>query len=430
MTTAPSTVLHGRKEAYDFSESSDKKDSPPLLPGRPTVRTTHDEDPAKLIAAIAESEHRRNLAFIENVGKVDRISCRAKTLMESTRLVAESMSTNTANFMARLDGMDDNLAAIKHLLEESMVPSASKLADKNATAMKLLSAQAVLFNEQRFKQGQAAFHRVQDVENLVTDFKSASATVTRALEESVPKTLQSVLEQNIPPPLQTILGETISPMLCNVLEGTFPKFTSRYESVGGAVIREVQAMLELQRKSLATKYSSVQSGIHKVLNRVRTLDGTKKFSPPNNSDPGGARNVNWSNPPHSMRAGDHVGSPGAQDDKRPRADVQPTHVSGASEKDDGQRGSTNVSDHGNMSDADWQQPATPTRHPSFPQGRVEDFDFSHRNVNSSPYQSQPGSAKSLFKSNVPPDNTYRPSRPTGLTLTGDTAWGDSDDEET
>jgi hypothetical protein len=247
---APLTVLHGCNESYDFSESSDKEDSPPLLPNQPTVTTMHDEDPAKLIAAITNSKHRHNLAFIENIGKVDQISCRAKTLMESTRLVAESMSTNTAAFMARLDGMDNNLAAIKCLLEELMASSA-KLAEENATAMKSLLAQAVLFNKQQFKQGQAAFHRVQDVENLVTDFKLASATVTHALEESVPKTLQSVIEQNTPPTLQTILGEMISPTLRNVLEGTFTKFTLRYESVGGAVIREVQATLELQWESHA-----------------------------------------------------------------------------------------------------------------------------------------------------------------------------------
>jgi hypothetical protein len=217
----------------------------------------------------------------------------------------------------------------------------------------------------------------------------------------VPKTLQSVLEQNIPPTIQMILGEMISPMLRNVLKGTFTKFTLHYESVGGAVIHEVQAMLELQWESLATEYSLVQSGIQEVLNRLRTLDGTEKFSPPNNPDfggartspheqpdPGGARNINWSNPPHSMCAGDHVGLPGAQDDKQPHSDVQPTHVSGASEKDDGQWGSSaNISDHGNTSNADQQRPATPTRHPSFPQDRVEDFNFSHRNVNSFPHQS-------------------------------------------
>jgi hypothetical protein len=158
-TMAPLTVLHGPKEAYNFSESSDEEDSPPLPPNQPTVTTRHGKDPSKLIAAIAESKHHRNLAFIENVGKVNQISCRARTLMESTRLIAESMFTNTAAFTARLDGMNNNLAAIKRLLEESMASSA-KLVEENATAMKLLSAQALLFNEQRFKQGQAAFHWV------------------------------------------------------------------------------------------------------------------------------------------------------------------------------------------------------------------------------------------------------------------------------
>ena len=162
---------------------------------------------------------------------------------------------------------------------------------KDAAASKdnfLQSLFTTKFNEQRFKQGQAAFHRVQDVENLVMDFKSASATVTHALEELLPKTIQSVLEQNITPTLETILGETISPMLRNVLEGTFTDFTPRYESVGGVVIREVKATLELQRESLATEYTSVQSGIHEVLTCLRTLVGTDKPSPPDNANAGGA----------------------------------------------------------------------------------------------------------------------------------------------
>ena len=144
--------------------------------------------------------------------------------MESTRLVAESMSSTTAAFTARMDGIDTNLVTIKRLLEDSMA-SSSKLAAESVAAMKTLSAQAVALNKPGFKQGQGAFHKVQDVENLIADFKSASGTVTCMLEESVPKTLQSVLEQSIPPTLQTILGETISPMLCNILDGTFSTFT-------------------------------------------------------------------------------------------------------------------------------------------------------------------------------------------------------------
>jgi hypothetical protein len=55
MTTAPLTVSHGCKEAYNFSKSSDEEDSPPLLPDQPPVTMTHDEDPVKLITAIAKS---------------------------------------------------------------------------------------------------------------------------------------------------------------------------------------------------------------------------------------------------------------------------------------------------------------------------------------------------------------------------------------
>ncbi len=46
--------------------------------------------------------------------------------METTRLVVETMNTNTVAFNARMDKMDTSLVAIKGLLEESMA-SSSKL---------------------------------------------------------------------------------------------------------------------------------------------------------------------------------------------------------------------------------------------------------------------------------------------------------------
>jgi hypothetical protein len=130
------------------------------------------------------------------------------------------------------------LAAIKRLLKESMA-SSSKLAED----VQLLSVQAVSHIDQRHRQGQAAFHRVQDVENLVADFKGASATVTRALEESVPVSLKSALEQTLPPTLQTILEEKISPTLQHVLGGTFSKFTSGYAMAGDEMVREIRTTL-------------------------------------------------------------------------------------------------------------------------------------------------------------------------------------------
>jgi hypothetical protein len=132
-------------------------------------------------------------------------------------------------------------------------------------AVTLLLAQAAAFNKQRFKQGQATFHRVQDVETLVVDVKSALASFKHVLNKLVPTTIQSVLEQSIPPTLRTILGDTISPTLCNVLDGTFSEFTSRFESVGGEVIREVKATLESQQAAIATDYASVRSSLQEVL---------------------------------------------------------------------------------------------------------------------------------------------------------------------
>jgi hypothetical protein len=378
--TAPLTTSHANKEGYNFFESSEEEDSPPLLPNQPAVTMTHDKDLAVLMAASAQAKHRRTLAFIQEAGKVDQISQRAETLMEKTRLVAEFMSTTMAAFMARMDGMDANLVTIKCLLEDSMA-SSSKLAAKSTAAMKMLLAQAVAFNKQWFKQGQAEFHRVQDVENLIVDFKSASATVTCALEELVPKTLQSVLEQSIPPTLQMILGETISPMLRNLLDGTFSKFTSRYESMGSAVVRKVKATLEMQQESLATDYSLVQSSLQEVLTRLRALDQTIDSPPPNHPDSGGARNPTRSNPTFSDHGGDQVGLPGAWEDKQLHDNVRPT-CDGNFGMDVDPRGSTDDVNDRPTEDVDPRRSTSPTQHPQFPNNRMEDFNSSHRGVNS------------------------------------------------
>ncbi len=292
MTTVPLTTSQAKVGGYDFSEFSEEENSQTLLStDQPEANMTLEEDPEVLLAAISASEHQRTLAFLKERGKIDKIGRHASTLLESTRLLTESMTTNMAAFTARMDGMDENLAAIRRLLENSIV-SSSKLADN----VQALLAQAVTHNKARFRQGQVAFHRVQDVENLVADFKSALATVTRALENLVPTTLQSVLEQTIPPTLQTILDDTISPTLQNVLNGTFSEFTSRYESVGDKMVHEVKTTLEKQWESLTTDYSSVQASLQEVLARLRTLECTYDSSTQDRPGSEGARDLNWSHP--------------------------------------------------------------------------------------------------------------------------------------
>jgi hypothetical protein len=164
-TTVPLTTLQAKVGGCDFSKFSKEEDSQTLLStNQPEANMTLDKDPEVLLAAISASEHQRTLAFLKERGKIDKIGQCVSTLLESTRLLTESMTTNTAAFTLRMDGMDENLAAIRHLLENS-ITSSSKLADN----VQALLAQAVTHNEARFWQDQAAFHRVQDVENLVAD---------------------------------------------------------------------------------------------------------------------------------------------------------------------------------------------------------------------------------------------------------------------
>jgi hypothetical protein len=59
------TTVHAAAGDYNSPESSDKKRSQPLLSDRPETFATLNKDPVILLAAISNSEHQRNLAFIE-----------------------------------------------------------------------------------------------------------------------------------------------------------------------------------------------------------------------------------------------------------------------------------------------------------------------------------------------------------------------------
>jgi hypothetical protein len=93
------------------------------------------------------------------------------------------------------------LAAIKCTVEESMASNSKFVADHTTDGV-ALSAQAVSFNDTWFKQGQAVFHKVKDMEGLVDKLKLVLQTVTTVLDASVPLALQSVLAQIIPPPFK------------------------------------------------------------------------------------------------------------------------------------------------------------------------------------------------------------------------------------
>jgi hypothetical protein len=59
------TTAHAAAGDYDSPESSDKERSQPLLSDGPETFATLNEDPIILLAAISNSEHQCNLAFIE-----------------------------------------------------------------------------------------------------------------------------------------------------------------------------------------------------------------------------------------------------------------------------------------------------------------------------------------------------------------------------
>jgi hypothetical protein len=125
-TTVLSTTWRTHTGGFDSSESSEGEDSPPLLPSPRLATRTHDKKLIDAIDAITESEQHRSMAYVEIFGKITRLTEKSECLMETTRLIAETMNTNTVAFNARMDKMDASLVAIKRFLEETMA-SMSKM---------------------------------------------------------------------------------------------------------------------------------------------------------------------------------------------------------------------------------------------------------------------------------------------------------------
>jgi hypothetical protein len=225
--------------------------------------------------------------------------------ISSTRVLAEASARISTMFGQCINAMEEDLAAIKHIVEESMA-SNSKFAADHTTAVAALSAQAVSFNDARFKQGQAAFHKVKDVGGLVDELKLVLQTVMTVLDTSVPLTLQSVLAQTIPPSLQTVLGDTISLTLHDILNDTFSKFTSKYQSMGDDMTQQVKDVLETHNASLIAEYTTVKLSIQDVLARLSRLERSEDDGNPpcGGSNSGGARVSGWNNPGRSGHGGE------------------------------------------------------------------------------------------------------------------------------
>ncbi len=186
------------------------------------------------------------------------------------------------------------------------------------------------------------------------------------------------------------------------------------------VVRKVKDTLAQHRVSLATEYSLVQLSLQDVLAHLQTLERTNKTTPPNHPGPGGARHVSWPNSTSAASEGERIETAGMPKDDEP--DKTATH------QRDGDSGANAHVDPGPPNgNAVHGSPRTDC-HPLFPQGNVDDFDFSYRNMESRRPPAAVSPARSPFRNKVPPTDPYRPSRPAGLQVDGNRPRGESVDE--
>jgi hypothetical protein len=183
------------------------------------------------------------------------------------------------------------------------------------------------------------------------------STLATALQETIPPTIKTVLDdtlatalqETISPTLKTVLDDTISNSFVSIKDGSFLDFTTKVESLGTDMVQAVRRSVAAAEGPLLDcytavkeEYSACKACLDEVLDLLLTRSDMPAAAPPPSHtppvNPGGDATVPSSSPPLAQ-------AKDAPSDT-PLADSAST-------------------------------PVDECRHPSFPPGRVEDFDFSY-----------------------------------------------------
>ncbi len=221
-------------------------------------------------------------------------------------------------------------------------------------------------------------------------------TIPPTLKTILDDTLATALQDTISPTLKTVLDDTISDTLFSVLDSTFSEFTKKVESMGTDMAQAVRALVASAEgpllecyAAIKEEYSACKTRLDEVLDLLSTQTDLPTLAPvfhtpPDN--PGGDAMGPSCPPPFDNGGNAPHAAPSACMDSSP------------------------VVVHGGVQ-----------HHPSFLQGRIEDFDFYHNPERASACSDGPPSGGAYAR--FPPHNGQVCFPPLSIDTDGDTVPG-------
>jgi hypothetical protein len=207
--------------------------------------------------------------------------------------------------------------------------------------------------------------------------RTLPSTLAMALQETIPPTIKTilddtlamVLQETISPTLKIILDNTISDSFISIMDGSFSDFTTKVELLGTDMVQAVRRLVAAAEGPLLDcyaavkeEYSACKARLDEVLDLLLTRSNMPAAAPPASRtppvNPGGDATVPSSSPPLAH----------AEDAPSAPATVPSSSPPLAQAKD--APSDTPPADSAST-------PVDEQRHPSFPPGRVKDFDFSY-----------------------------------------------------
>jgi hypothetical protein len=207
--------------------------------------------------------------------------------------------------------------------------------------------------------------------------RTQPSTLATALQETIPPTIKTILDdtlvtalqETISPTLKTVRDDTISDSFVSIMDGSFSDFMTKVKLLGTDMVQAVRRSVAAAEGPLLDRYTAVKeeysackARLDEVLDLLSTRSDMPAAAPPASHtppvNPGGDATVPSSSPPLA-HAEDAPSAPATVPSSLPplaQAEDAPSDTPPADSAS---------------------TPVDEQRYPSFPPGRVEDFDFSY-----------------------------------------------------
>ncbi len=263
-----------------------------------------------VLAAVSESEHRRNCKFDANMmalrgcniqvernlsdvhwdialirGDTSHLMTKSVALVELNKATCLAVVSSVSGF---LQAMEASKAQHRQALEVNAAQNCQALEVNAAQNRQALEAKKALFQQyveeanksivtitaahtQSLTDMQTKLHSSFDqMKYLEKTFKDVLAHITNHLDKTVPQVIASVVDWTLPitlttaikdmisPTLKTVLDDTITDSIASLMEGSFTNFMTQFSSIGMDMAQVVHNSMASAKAPLLERYSAVQ----------------------------------------------------------------------------------------------------------------------------------------------------------------------------